>query len=108
MGQMTPEQQDMLGGMGIPVPGAAAAANPSGGGAQGGAPASGSLTTDNLTQTVQLHLQALGYDVGNTDGTASMETTIAISQFQAERGMEVTGEVTPQLAGILAAEVDSR
>jgi hypothetical protein len=109
MDQMTPEQQDMLRNMGIAVPGtAAAAANPAGGAAKSGAPSSDSLMTDNLTQTVQLHLQALGYDVGNTDGTASIETTIAISQFQAEKGMTVTGEVTPQLAGILAAEVDSR
>ena len=38
----------------------------------------------------------------------ALETTIAISQFQAEKGMKVTGEVTPQLIGILAAEVDRR
>lgn len=109
MKQLTPEQQEMMRNMGIPIPGQATAANPA------GAPAAASsrrssadLTTGNLTQTAQLHLQELGYDVGNTDGTASLETTIAISQFQAEKGMKVTGEVTPQLIGILAAEVDRR
>ncbi len=69
-------------------------------------PSSSELQSDDLTQMVQRHLQALGYDPGNTDGEMSLETTIAISQFQAEKGLEVTGEVSPQLAGILAAEVD--
>lgn len=55
---------------------------------------------------VQRHLQALGYDPGNTEGELGVQTTIAISQFQAEKGLEVTGEVSPQLAGILASEVD--
>jgi hypothetical protein len=60
----------------------------------------------NLTQSVQQNLKALGYDPGNIDGEASVQTSIAISQFQAEKGMTVTGEVTPQLAGILEAEVE--
>ena len=38
----------------------------------------------------------------SADGQLSTETIIAISQFQAEKGLEVTGEVTPQLVGILA------
>jgi hypothetical protein len=90
----------------------APAANPAGqpaARAAGGAlPSSAQLTTGNLTQSVQQHLQALGYDTGNTDGELSTATIIAISQFQAEKGMEATGEVTPQLLGILGAEVDSR
>lgn len=99
---------------GFAAPGAqqAPAANPAGQSAarsSGGAlPSSAQLTTGNLTQSVQMHLQALGYDTGNTDGELSTETIIAISQFQAEKGMEATGEVTPQLLGILGAEVDSR
>ena len=32
---------------------------------------------------------------------------IAISKFQAENQMEVTGEVTPQLAGVLSAQVSN-
>lgn len=90
----------------------APAANPAGqpaARAAGGAlPSSAQLTTGSLTQSVQKHLQALGYDTGNTDGELSTETIIAISQFQAEKGMVATGEVTPQLLGILGAEVDSR
>ena len=86
-----------------------AAVQPPGGSSTGSnMPSSAELHSDNLTQMVQKHLAALGYDTGNTDGDLSLETTIAISQFQAEKGMAVTGEVTPQLAGMLSAEVDSR
>ncbi|NBC22213.1 MAG: hypothetical protein GVY21_01920 [Gammaproteobacteria bacterium] len=65
----------------------------SGGGASGG----------NLTTMVQRDLTALGYDTGGTSGEMTTATIVAISKFQAENGMEVTGEVTPQLAGILSA-----
>jgi hypothetical protein len=71
-------------------------------------PPSEELNSGNLTESVQRHLQALGYDVGETNGEMSMSTSIAISTFQAEKGMGVTGEVSPQLLGILSAEVDSR
>lgn len=84
-----------------PAPSAAAAPPPSG-------PSSAELTTSDVTQSVQLHLEALGYDVGNTDGEMDTTTVISISQFQAEKGMEITGEVTPQLLGVLGAEVDAR
>ena len=124
-GQMTPEQRaamqqvsGMLNGL---LGGAAAAAaggapNAAAAGAGGAAPAvarpqgpslSSALMTDDLAQSAQNMLEALGYDTGNTDGELSVEMTIAISQFQAERGMEVTGEVTPQLVGVLAAAVDA-
>jgi hypothetical protein len=120
--EMTAEQQaamaqvsGMLGGL---LGGAAAAGGSPGAAATTGsaAPAaarpsgpslSSALMTDDLTQSAQNMLEALGYDPGNTDGELSVETTIAISQFQAEQGMEVTGEVTPQLLGILAAQVDA-
>lgn len=68
--------------------------------------AASSPSSGNLTQAVQIHLKALGYDPGKMDGEASVQTSIAISQFQAEKGLEVTGEVSPQLAGILEAEVE--
>ena len=71
-------------------------------------PPSEELNSGNLTESVQRHLEALGYDVGDINGESSLETTIAISTFQAEKGMDVTGEVSPQLLGILSAEVDSR
>lgn len=71
-------------------------------------PPSDELQGGSMTETVQKHLQALGYDVGDANGGMSLETTIAISTFQAEKGMDVTGEVTPQLLGALSAEVDRR
>lgn len=71
-------------------------------------PSSDDLQGGSMTETAQMHLQALGYDVGEANGDMSLDTTIAISTFQAEKGMDVTGEVTPQLLGALSAEVDSR
>lgn len=120
MEQMTPEQRAMMENMGMgdmmgKMMGGAAAAGgqPSAGStsppnAACSSPSSKDLSTDDMLQTVQKHLHALGYDPGNTDGDESFMTTIAISQFQAEKGIEATGEVTPQLLGILAAEVDGR
>ena len=63
---------------------------------------------DDLTKVVEENLAALGYDTGPVDGEETMETVIAISKFQAENDMDVTGEVTPQLAGILAAEASGQ
>lgn len=58
---------------------------------------------DELTQIVQQDLTALGYDTGGVDGNAGTKTIIAVSRFQAEHGLEVTGEITPQLAGRIKA-----
>lgn len=63
---------------------------------------------DDLTKIIQKDLIALAYDPGNIQGELSTDTIVAISKFQAEKGMDVTCEVTPQLLGVLAAEVDSR
>jgi peptidoglycan hydrolase-like protein with peptidoglycan-binding domain len=59
---------------------------------------------DDLTLMVEKDLAALGYETGPVDGEETMATVIAISKFQAQNDMEVTGEVTPQLAGILSAK----
>lgn len=59
---------------------------------------------DDLTMMIEKDLATLGYDTGSVDGEETMETVIAISKFQAENNMEVTGSVTPQLAGILSAK----
>lgn len=61
-----------------------------------------------LTKTIQVSLASLGYDTGTTGGTMNKQTAIAISQFQASRGMEVTGQPSPQLAGVLSAAVDAQ
>jgi peptidoglycan hydrolase-like protein with peptidoglycan-binding domain len=59
---------------------------------------------DELVQIIEEQLDALGYDTGAVDGEATVKTAVAISQFQAENGMPVTGEPSPQLAGILSAK----
>jgi peptidoglycan hydrolase-like protein with peptidoglycan-binding domain len=61
---------------------------------------------DELTQMIQKDLVTLGYDPGNTEGEATIQTAVAISKFQAEHDLEVTGEATPQLAGVIQAAID--
>lgn len=61
----------------------------------------------NLVQIIQRHLVALGYDPGNTTGDLTKQTVVAITKFEAAKGMPVTGQATPQLAGVLAAAVDA-
>lgn len=63
----------------------------------------GMVLGDELTQIVQQDLTALGYDTGGVTGTASTKTIIAVSRFQSEHNLEVTGEITPQLAGVIKA-----
>jgi hypothetical protein len=115
MQQMTPEQREMMERMGMgsmmeqATGGAVALPAPSAAPAQTAPSASGlsvALRSDDLTETTQNYLQALGYETGNTSGELSIETTIAISQYQAENGLEVTGEVSAQLVDRLAADVD--
>lgn len=61
------------------------------------------VDADDLTRMAQQELVALGYDVDNTDGEPTTKTIVAISKFQAEHDMEVTGEASPQLIGALRA-----
>ncbi len=75
--------------------------------ARSGASATPSAAGDPLVQSIQRDLIALGYDPGDANGELSTPTIVAISKFQAENGLEVTGEATPQLAGILAAKRDA-
>lgn len=66
--------------------------------------ASGAMAEDqDLVRTAQMELIGLGYDPGNIQGEMSTDTIVAISKFQAEHDLEVTGEVTPQLVGALLA-----
>ena len=66
------------------------------------------VLADELTQMIQKDLVTLGYEPGNTDGEATIQTAVAISKFQAEHDLEVTGEATPQLAGVIKATIDQR
>lgn len=56
-----------------------------------------------LVKMAQKELIALGYEPGNIQGEVDTQTTVAVSKFQAENDMDVTGEVTPQLIGALRA-----
>jgi peptidoglycan hydrolase-like protein with peptidoglycan-binding domain len=60
---------------------------------------------DDLTKIIQKDLIALGYDPGNIQGELSTETIVAISKFQAENNLEITGEASPQLAGVIKAKL---
>lgn len=62
-----------------------------------------SAFADELTQIIQEDLAALGYETGGVDGEMTTATIIAISKFQSENDLEVTGEASPQLAGIIKA-----
>jgi peptidoglycan hydrolase-like protein with peptidoglycan-binding domain len=68
--------------------------------------ATGPAIADPLVQIIQQDLVTLGYDPGTTDGEMGTKTIVAISKFQAEHDMEVTGEATPQLAGIIKAAIN--
>jgi len=63
------------------------------------------LFADELTQIIQQDLISLGYDVGGVDGELNTKTIIAISKFQSEHQLEVTGEPSPLLAGVIKAQL---
>jgi hypothetical protein len=58
-----------------------------------------------LIRQIQEYLVILGYEPGNVDGVLDDLTRVAISQFQAERDLPVTGEPSVQLAALLADAV---
>lgn len=63
---------------------------------------------DELTEIIQKDLVALGYDPGNISGEATTPTIVAISKFQAENNLEVTGAASPQLAGIIKSKLKQK
>jgi peptidoglycan hydrolase-like protein with peptidoglycan-binding domain len=63
---------------------------------------------DDLTKMIQKDLIALGYDPGNIQGEMSTQTVVAISKFQAENELEITGEASPQLAGVIKAKLKTK
>lgn len=64
---------------------------------------SGVVSADELTKMIEQDLARLGYETGPVDGEETLETVIAISKFQSENGLEVTGEVSSDLARTLMA-----
>jgi len=85
------------------APGGQPSATGSGGQGTGGR----LLDQSGMVRMIQVSLDRLGYNPGPANGQLERETVIAITQFEAAKGMPVTGQATPQLAGILAAEVDA-
>lgn len=67
-------------------------------------PAALSATDAGLLKMIQLELERIGYDIETADGVLDKSTIVAITKFQASKGLEVTGQPSPQLAGILQAE----
>jgi peptidoglycan hydrolase-like protein with peptidoglycan-binding domain len=63
---------------------------------------------DELTQIVQQDLASLKYTIDNLDGDMTPLTIVAVSKFQAEHQLEVTGEITAQLAGIIKAAISQQ
>jgi peptidoglycan hydrolase-like protein with peptidoglycan-binding domain len=63
---------------------------------------------DEITKIIQQDLVTLGYDPGPVDGEATTKTIVAISKFQAEHDLPVTGEASPQLAGIVKAAISQQ
>ena len=53
---------------------------------------------------VQRQLKSLGFDTGPADGIAGPRTRTAISAFQDQKGLPVTGAVTPELIALLSTE----
>ncbi|MCP3028131.1 S41 family peptidase [Halobacillus sp. A5] len=62
-------------------------------------------------ENVQIMLEGMDYDPGRTDGYFSEETEAAVSEFQADEGIEQTGEVNEETGGriqeIIVEEVRS-
>ncbi len=92
-------------GMGgsAPLPGPAVGSQSASGGSSGSS--NTVLVETDLVRMIQLDLETLKYDPGNTDGILSRQTVVAITQFEAANGLEVTGRASPQLAGRLQAAV---
>ncbi|MEM7502193.1 MAG: peptidoglycan-binding domain-containing protein [Pseudomonadota bacterium] len=62
-------------------------------------------TGDGLLKQIQVDLTTLGYEPGNIDGVLDTMTQVAISQFEAEAGLAVTGEPSQEVAKALATAV---
>lgn len=62
-------------------------------------------SADNLVQRIQIDLTTLGYEPGNVEGNLDTMTQVAISQFQAEQSLAVTGQPSEELARALRTAI---
>jgi len=60
---------------------------------------------DERIGTVQLMLEGLGYEPGRTDGYFDNTTIDAVTAFQEDHDLEVTGEIGQDTAGLIEAEL---
>jgi peptidoglycan hydrolase-like protein with peptidoglycan-binding domain len=56
---------------------------------------------------VQQRLQTLGFYTGNVDGVWGQSTANAVDQFQQNRGLQPTGDLTPATANAMGLPPDS-
>ena len=59
-------------------------------------------------QSIQLNLKKLGYDPGAATGELTDKTREAISKYQADKGLAVTGQPSSELAQALQADVNKQ
>ncbi|HNP63993.1 MAG TPA: peptidoglycan-binding domain-containing protein [Woeseiaceae bacterium] len=65
-------------------------------------------TGGNLVQQIQIDLTTLGYEPGNVAGDLDTMTQVAISQFQAEQNLAVTGQPSNELARALRVAISQQ
>jgi peptidoglycan hydrolase-like protein with peptidoglycan-binding domain len=63
----------------------------------------GPARADDLVRQAQRLLAQLGYRPGAADGTLGRSTITAIERFQADNGLRIDGQVTPELVATLEA-----
>jgi peptidoglycan hydrolase-like protein with peptidoglycan-binding domain len=68
----------------------------------------GAPATATDVKNVQANLASLGYNPGPIDGRAGGQTRAAVRQYQADHGMAVTGELSPDLAQDIYAKAQAR
>jgi localization factor PodJL len=56
---------------------------------------------EDLVAEAQSLLLALGFNVGTPDGKMGSRTVAALRQFQEQAGLEVTGQITPELLKVM-------
>lgn len=61
------------------------------------------VTDSGRIQSAQSALNSLGYDCGTPDGIAGKKTEAALTQFQRDKGLTVSGMLTPETADALDA-----
>lgn len=67
-----------------------------------------SLSRNDRQRMVQSALNSSGYHSGNVDGVWGPQTRSALMAFQADKGIPITGELSPSVFAILLAEASAQ